>query len=149
MTTATSPRAVAKSATTQPDTEREERLASLAALALEQRANLRADALQLMESLTTGLNRALENNWTYTPADMPSADGSGWKRIPRLALVLAQLDAVRHTLDWQLASSLSPLWCVPCDGPFPGAPYLNNPCIDHDATPSSAVSWLSLWGAGK
>ena len=129
--------------------EAAERLASLAALALEQRANLRADALQLVESLTVGLARATENNWTYSPSDMPSADGSGWKRIPKLALVFAQLDAIRHTLDWQLASSLSPLWCAPCDGPFPGAPYLNNPCIDHDATPSSAMSWLSLWGAGK
>ena len=139
-----------KSRTVQPvDPEADTRRAELLALAYDQRVQLVAAAQDILDALATGLAKYQELGWRYNSNDMQGADGSQWRRVPKLALLFAQLDAVRHALDWQATTQpLAPLWCADCEGsPSPGAPYLTHPCIDHDASPSSATSWLRMFGA--
>jgi len=121
----------------------------LITLALEQRFDLQAEAMQLMLSLSQGLTLWADRCWTYRPDDMRPPDPADWKRVPKLCLILAQLEAIKHTLLWQSASGhIEPLWCDLChDAPSPGRPYLSSPCIDHDVAYSSSVSWLQLFGA--
>ena len=139
-----------KSRTVQPvDPEADTRRAELLALAYDQRVGLVATAQEIIDVLAPGLAKYQELGWRYNPLDMQGADGSQWRRVPKIALLFAQLDAILHALDWQATTQpLAPLWCAACEGsPSPGAPYLTHPCIDHDASPSSATRWLQLFGA--
>lgn len=120
----------------------------LRAEAQDQRVQLRVEAQAILHSLMVGLERYWEKDWTWDPADMAASNPDDWRRCAKLALLFAQLDAVRHALDWQASTRpLAPFWCVDCDGDFPGAPYLKWECFAHDATPASAGNWAdAIWG---
>lgn len=129
-------------------TEEHQRVADQLRLAHDQRTQLRADAQAILDNLATGLTRYRDAIWQWDPQDMAASNPDDWRRCAKLALLFAQLDAVRHALDWQASTRpLAPLWCVDCDGDFPGAPYLKWECLQHDSTPASAANWAeALWG---
>lgn len=129
--------------------EEHARQAELLALAHDQRVQLRADAENILDALATGLTRYRDAIWKWDFEDMMPVDPNNWRRCAKLALLFAQLDAVRHALDWQASTRpLAPLWCAECeDAPYPGPPYLNSPCLAHDTTPRSAADWAdAIWG---
>lgn len=116
-------------------------------LAYDQRVALVAEAQGILESLAIGLTRWRAQGWTFSDEDMTGADGSSWRRVPKLGLMLSQLSAIRHALEWQKATiPMAPLWCSVCDPQRPGRNFLQNECIDHDASPSSSISWIQLFG---
>jgi hypothetical protein len=120
----------------------------LLAKAQDQRVQLRVEAQAILHSLMVGLQRYWGNDWQWDPRDMAATNPDDWRRCAKLALLFAQLDAVKHALDWQASTRpLAPFWCAGCDGDFPGYPYLRHDCLEHDSTPASAANWAeALWG---
>lgn len=125
------------------------RAAEQLALAHDQQVQLRAGAASILEALATGLSRYRDVMWEWDDRDMAHEDPTDWRRCAKIALLFAQLDALKHEFEWQAASRpLKPLWCVECSGPFPGEPYIKSCCLQHDATPASAANWAAfLFGA--
>jgi hypothetical protein len=129
----------------------------LLAKAQDQRVALRVEAQAILHSLMVGLERYWEKDWQWDPKDMAATNPDDWRRCAKMALLFAQLDALKHALEWQASTRpLAPFWCPQCAllesgkkgfAAYPGAPYLKWECLQHDSTPASAANWAdAIWG---
>lgn len=120
----------------------------MAVLASEQRVDLLTEFHFALEAFSVGLNNYLERQWKWNPDDMADPDPDAWKRVARISLYLARLDALKHALTYQNSTRpRAPFWCIGCRGEYPGAPYLRVECLAHDATPAAAYEWAQMFGA--
>ena len=148
MSTTKSPAKKPQTTTADPMLERE--AAGRLVLALAQRQALHAAARDSLRDLHHGLAAYIDSvdrgdRWAWPDsASCPGSDPRSWRRLPRLAHLLATLDGIRHQLEWQLSTSpREPFWCPACsfEGRSPGRGWLSAECPEHDTSPSSAVSW--------
>lgn len=117
-------------------------------LAADQRQELLEEFHHTLVYFHRGLERFVAEGWKWDPLDMKASDPNEWKRIAKLCLILAQLYAIQHAIQYQDSTKpRAPFWCTGCKGDYPGAPYLRVECLDHDATPTSAYEWARLFGA--
>lgn len=115
--------------------------------AKEQRVGLLAEYHRTLQGLAVGLQKYYEKGWTWNADDMAPSDPCEWRRVGKLCYLMAQLEIIRHDLDYQASTRPhAPLWCVMCSGEFPGSPYLRVECPEHNNAPSLAASFTRLFG---
>ncbi len=115
-------------------------------LAHNQRVELLAEWHRNLDSIAKGLSKYSEGKWEYRPEDMEGTDPSLWRRVPRLAWLIARNQQVQHDLWYQDSTRpLAPMWCTVCRGEFPGSPWLRVECAKHDASPSTGASLVSTF----
>lgn len=115
--------------------------------AKEQRVALMTEYHRTLESLSKGLQKYYEAGWKFDAEDMRPEDPCDWRRVGKLCYLMAQLEILRHDLDYQdTTRPHAPLWCVSCSGEYPGMPYLRVECPEHNAAPSLAASYSRFFG---
>ncbi len=115
-------------------------------LAHDQRVELLEEWHRNLDRIAQGLSKYADGSWSYRPEDMEGSEPSSWKRIPRLAWLMARNQQIQHDLWYQASTRpLAPLWCVVCKGEFPGSPWLRVECGLHDASPSSAAALVGTF----